>query len=283
MAASPHIAITPDVLAHVGPVPITNSMILSWAVFAFVVLLGLALRVSIKKTGTPGALQQCGELFVASGEKICASVTRSEEKAKKFFPLIATIFIFVLLNNWAGLLPGVGSIYVKDDHAAHETSEYETVATEAASSEIHGGGYEDSSYEKDAHHSPAPLFRAGSADLSFTLMLALVAVISAQIFGIRANGLWGYFKRFFNFKNPVLFFVGLLELVSEASKVVSFSFRLFGNIFAGEVLLMVMLSLVPFFVPMPFYGLEIFVGLIQAVVFSVLTLVFLSLATEKAH
>jgi F-type H+-transporting ATPase subunit a len=104
-----------------------------------------------------------------------------------------------------------------------------------------------------------------------------------QWHGIRHLGTWRYFSRFINFKSPIMFFVGILEAISEISKVISFSFRLFGNVFAGEVLLVVVIGLVPYIAPMPFYGLEIFVGAIQALVFAMLTLVFFKMATTEAH
>ncbi|EKD86387.1 MAG: hypothetical protein ACD_37C00314G0001, partial [uncultured bacterium] len=151
---------------------------------------------------------------------------------------------------WAGLLPGVGSIGLE---------------------RIHGG-------EKEF----IPLFRAGSADLNTSLALALISMITIQMVGIKALGV-AYLQRFFNFKNPLYFYVGLLELISEFSKVISFSFRLFGNIFAGEVLLAVIAFLIPVIAPIPFLGMEIFVGFIQALVFSMLTAVFINAATVREH
>ena len=124
-----------------------------------------------------------------------------------------------------------------------------------------------------------PLFRGSTADLNTTLALALIAVVSIQYFGIRDLKL-AYFKKFINLSNPIMFFVGILELISEVSKIISFAFRLFGNMFAGEVLLTVIGSLVPIIAPLPFPGLEIFVGFIQALVFSMLTAVFLSMAVS---
>lgn len=126
-----------------------------------------------------------------------------------------------------------------------------------------------------------PIFRAANSDLNVTLALAIISVFAAQIFGIGALGFFKYSKKFFNFTNPINFFVGILELIGEISKMISFSFRLFGNIFAGEVLLVVIAVLVPFIAPLPFYFLEIFVGFIQALVFAMLTLVFLKMAVTS--
>ncbi|MCK4525128.1 MAG: F0F1 ATP synthase subunit A, partial [Candidatus Andersenbacteria bacterium] len=121
-----------------------------------------------------------------------------------------------------------------------------------------------------------------NSDLNTTLALAIVSVLATQIFGIIALGVFKYGKKFINFSSPITFFVGILELVSEVAKMVSFSFRLFGNVFAGEVLLVVIMTLAPFIAPLPFFGLELFVGFVQALVFAMLTLVFLKMAVT-AH
>ncbi|MEK7158525.1 MAG: F0F1 ATP synthase subunit A, partial [Patescibacteria group bacterium] len=132
-----------------------------------------------------------------------------------------------------------------------------------------------------------PLFRSANSDLNTTLALALISVLGTHIFGIITLGFWRHIGKFVNFKllvkNPIMFAVGILEVFGEVSKIVSFSFRLFGNIFAGEVLLVVMGTLVSFVAPVPFYFLELFVGFIQALVFAILTLVFLTMATESHH
>jgi F-type H+-transporting ATPase subunit a len=128
-----------------------------------------------------------------------------------------------------------------------------------------------------------PLLRGANADLNTTLALAVIAVIAIQVLGVSAIGAIKYAKKFFNFSNPINAFVGFLELISEFSKLISFSFRLFGNIFAGEVLLMVIAFLVPYIAPLPFFFLELFVGIVQALVFMMLTLVFIKGATMSEH
>ncbi len=165
------------------------------------------------------------------------------EHTKTFFPLVGGFFFFILFNNWMGLLPGVGSVLL----------------------------------------GKTPLLRASTADLNGTVSLALVIMVCVQIFGVKYVGLKGYLGKFFNFSSPIAFFVGILEIVSEISRVLSFSFRLFGNIFAGEVLLTVVAFLVPFAVSFPFLMLETFVGFIQAVVFSILSSVLIKLAITKHH
>jgi F-type H+-transporting ATPase subunit a len=127
-----------------------------------------------------------------------------------------------------------------------------------------------------------PYLRAPSADLNMTLALGLISVVLIQYFGLKALGL-GYLTRFFNFREgPMFTVIGFIELISEFIRVISFAFRLFGNIFAGEVVLVVLAHLFPYMLPLPFYGFEVFVALMQAVIFSVLTLVFMSMATQ-AH
>ena len=172
------------------------------------------------------------------------------EKTRTFFPLAATFFFFILFGNWMGLLPGFGSIGVWEI--------------------IHG------------ELVLVPLLRGVTADLNTTVALAIVSVASLQYYGLKAMGV-KYIKKFIDFSNPISFFVGVLEIISEFAKILSFSFRLFGNIFAGEVLLIVVGFLVPFLAPLPFLGLEIFVGLVQALVFVMLTLVFLRVATSQSH
>ncbi|MFZ5376862.1 MAG: F0F1 ATP synthase subunit A [Patescibacteria group bacterium] len=133
---------------------------------------------------------------------------------------------------------------------------------------------------ESSHQVFVPLFRAGTADLNTTIALAIISIALTQVIGFKYLGL-SYLKKYINFSSPIMFFVGVLELISEFAKIISFAFRLFGNIFAGEVLLAVITFLVPIIAPMPFYGLEIFVGFIQAFVFSLLSLVFFKMAADS--
>ena len=174
-----------------------------------------------------------------------------KEKNEYFFPILGSFMIFILFQNWFGLLPGVGSILVTVNEG------------------------------QEIHH--IPLLRANNADLNATLSLGIISVLLVQIFGIKFLGFKDYIRKFINFSNPISFFTGLLEIISEFSKVISFSFRLFGNIFAGEVLLAIIAFLIPILASFPFLVLEIFVGLVQALVFSMLSAVFLSVAISKEH
>jgi len=173
------------------------------------------------------------------------------EKINYFFPLIFSFFAYILLQNWFGLLPGVGSILLK--------------------------------IEENGHQLFAPILRGGNADLNGTFALAIISVVMIQVYGVKFLGFGGYLKKFINLSNPINFALGFLEIVSEFSKILSFSFRLFGNIFAGEVLLTIVAFLVPVLASFPFILLEVFVGFIQALVFSMLTSVFISGAIAKHH
>jgi F-type H+-transporting ATPase subunit a len=238
------ISLAAEKIAHLGPIAITNSMFTSW--IATILLIVVAFLATRKMSIRPSRFQNTLELVVEMLQNLCNSVFQNMEQTRKYFPFIATLFLFILTNNWLGLIPGVGSI------GFHEV--------------VHG---------KEIF---VPLLRGGNADLNTTLALALMTMVLVQIFGILAIGFFKYAGRFINFKSPIDFFVGILEIIGEFSRVISFSFRLFGNIFAGEVLLAVITWLLPYVGPIPFYGLEIFVGFIQALVFSMLAMVFIKMA-----
>ena len=242
--ANIHISLAAEPIFHLGSLAVTNSMLAG--VVGSILIFGLAWAAARRSAVQP---TNKGSLMLESGMELLLdliqNVTQSRRKAVLFFPLLMTFFLFILVNNWLGLLPGVGSI---------------TVATA---------------------HGSTPLFRGATADLNTTLALAILSVVLTHVYAIRELGLFGHLKKYLSL-NPILLFVGLLEFVAEFSKMVSFSFRLFGNIFAGEVLLVVIAYLMPALAPLPFFGLELFVGLVQALVFTMLTLVFLEIATS-AH
>ncbi len=267
-----HISIAAEELFRIGSLPVTNSLLVTYITILLLVI--IIILVKIKRNIIPVGIQNVVEYILEYFYNLVCEVFGSEEKGKKFFPLIVSIFLFVLLINWFGLLPGVGSIGIYRERPAHaENMEHkETPIHEKEDSEI------------KEHKEFIPLFRGASADLNTTLALALISVIFTQIYSIQALGFKGFLKRFIKLKNPIMFFVGILELIAEIAKIISFSFRLFGNIFAGEVLLTVMIFLLPFVVPVPFLALEIFVGIIQAIIFSFLTLFFIKIATmEEEH
>ncbi|MBM3256027.1 MAG: F0F1 ATP synthase subunit A [Candidatus Moranbacteria bacterium] len=243
-----HISLVPETLTKISGFAITNTLITSWLVMALLII--TAYFVGRKPKMMPGKAQNLAEYVIETLLSFFEGVWGNKEKVQRFFAFLATFFIFILLCNWFGLIPGVGTVGI-----------YE---------EVHG------------KREFLPLLRSLNSDLNATVAWAIISVITTQIAGIVFLGVGKHLGKFFNFKSPIDFFVGILELISEVSKIISFSFRLFGNVFAGEVLLMVMMFLVPYILPLPFFMLEMFVGLIQALVFTTLTLVFLKMATE-AH
>ncbi|MFA6392321.1 MAG: FoF1 ATP synthase subunit a [Patescibacteria group bacterium] len=253
---------------HVGSFPVTNSLINSWVVVIIIVLFSLALKKQIKRI--PTGIQNGFEIIVDGALNMADSVTGNRKKSLKIFPIVFAIFIFVLLNNWLGLVPGIGSIgFIEEGHGQSVF---------------------------------VPFFRGGTADLNTTLALGLFSVIGSNIFGVVIVGAWKYMNKFLNFKaimeipkkfikdpsiafvNPIKVFVGIVEIIGEAAKVASLSFRLFGNVFAGEVLLSSIAMIFAFILPIPFMFLEVIVGIIQAVIFAMLTLVYFTIAsTEEEH
>lgn len=242
----PHFEIAAEKLFYFLGFPITNTLLMSWLVAGFLIITALALSGRI--AFVPSFVQMLFELVAEKFMGIMEGMFGSRERAEKYFPLIATIFLFILLSNWFGILPGIGSV----------------------------GFYEKVGKEQIL----APFLRSAASDLNFTLALGVIAVLAVNIFGIRALGFGKHFSKFFSMQGPIEFFVGILEFISEIAKMVSFSFRLFGNVFAGEVLLIITGFLAPYFVPVPFLALELFVGFIQALVFSMLTMVFISIAVQ---
>ena len=240
-------------------------------------------------TGVSGAVEAMLEALQNMTEGTAGKWT------KDIFPWFATITLLVLSANWLGLLPGVETIgLLHEGHGEYSVRTIGGIQTiwddSAEMAEAHGEEATAAHGETEEHHGAVivPFFRPVSTDLNFTFALALVAVVMVQVMGFKALG-WGYLTKFWNtkhfFDKPIFGFidfgVGLLELVSETSKILSFAFRLFGNLFAGAVLIFVMGSLVPYFVPAMFYLLELFVGMIQAIVFGMLTMTFMAQATQS--
>ncbi|MBP7842378.1 F0F1 ATP synthase subunit A [Candidatus Woesebacteria bacterium] len=306
-ASGLHISISAEKLFSVGNLVITNSMFTSMVVSAILITFALITHSQLKKTDKPTGLQNFAEFIIEALHGLVHGVTGDLKKTRLFLPVIASFFLWILLNNWLGLVPGVGTIRMIEKsetetiQIAPETTEehsgiVESVhASEPVITDEHAETNEATTTEKVAptaetehavaseeSHGPKyiPILRPGTADLNTTMALAIVSILITQVFGVKYLKL-GYFKKFINFSNPIMTFVGFLELISEFAKIISFAFRLFGNIFAGEVLLVVMAFLLPVVVPMPFYGLELFVGFIQALVFSMLSLVFFNMATQS--
>lgn len=239
------VALAAEKLFSIGPIPITNTILTTWIVTA--ILIAFAFFSTRKITPIPQGLQNFAEVAIDSLQELVSSV--AAEKTKVFLPIIASFFFFILLGNYLGLLPGFGTIGF-----------FRIV---------------------DGKQVFVPLFRSINSDLNTTAALALVSVVTTHYLAVKYLGLKNYLGKFFSL-HPIFLFVGLLELVGEATKVLSLSFRLFGNIFAGEVLLSTASAKIfAFIVPIPFYFLELLVGFVQALIFAMLTLVFMVILTEK--
>ncbi|OGZ78569.1 MAG: ATP synthase F0 subunit A [Candidatus Staskawiczbacteria bacterium RIFOXYD2_FULL_37_9] len=221
----------------IGSFGVTNGLFLTLIASLILIIFSLYFKSKIKMI--PGKLQGAVEMGAESLLNLMESTLGSMAAAEKYFPLIATIFIFILTSNLLGILPGVGSLSFGE----------------------------------------TPLLRSPAADLNFTLAFAVISVIVTNIIGMASVGAFKHLGKYFNFKGPIDFFIGMLELISEFAKIISLSFRLFGNVFAGEVLLTIIFFLAPYFIPLPFLFLEIFVGAIQAFIFAMITLVSISLHT----
>ncbi|MFN8381665.1 MAG: F0F1 ATP synthase subunit A [Anaerolineales bacterium] len=266
-----------------GPFYLVNTLPTLAVTIVLLLVIGFAANRSLKKsqqtdlvpTGIGNVMEALLEMLYNMTEGSAGA-----KWAKAIFPWFATIMIYVLFANLLKLIPGFESIGVLH----HATGEGHTIA------EL-GGGWANILPEKveEGGYILAPFFRGISVDLNFTLSLALISFFSIQVMGVRAQGL-GYFSKFFNtrrmFKVPFFgamdFLVGLLEIISEFAKILSFTFRLFGNMFAGVVLVAVVASLLGkiSILPSMIMMFELFVGVIQAFVFGMLTMVFMAMATQ---
>ncbi len=245
-------------IGNIGDFGVTNSLLMMWLAISTLLIIAIVGTSKINKI--PGRLQNILEIVIEAADKMMRDI--AGKRSRIFLPLVLTFFLLILTTNWLGLLPGVAAIGFWEMH--------------------------------DGHKVFVPLFRPGNSDLNITLGLGLISVFTTQYFGLKFKGLLGYFKHYFH--NPltggIVFvaagvaigaFVGILELVSEFVKIVSLSFRLFGNIFAGEAVLMTVSGISKYLAPVPFMMLETLVGVVQAAVFALLTLVFISIITAEPH
>jgi F-type H+-transporting ATPase subunit a len=258
---SPNVQLPAETVFHIFGFPITNSVIAAWITVIFLVVFSYAVTRRMKLV--PGRLQAAFEFLMGWLHDLCCSVA-GDKNGRRFFPIVATIFLFVGFNAWLALLPGYGSITVN-----------------AAEGEVH-------------------LIRPANTDINMPLALALVSFVFFNIFGLRTLGT-SYLKRFFNvrefgkglrsifkgnvgegvgglFTGAIQIFTGFLELLSYFIRIISLTFRLFGNMTAGEILLLVAAFLVPWLFAIPFYGLELIIGFIQALIFAGLTLIYVTIA-----
>ena len=239
------ISIVAEPIFHIGSFPVTNSLLTVWAVVILLCLTAILISRRIKYV--PGKAQNVAEIVIDSLLDFMANIAGGRKEAEKFFPVVATIFLLVLASNWFGILPGLSAIGI------HEGDKF------------------------------IPLFRSVNSDINMTLALALLTVVMSHLYGLYTVGIKHHLGKFFNFHGPINFFTGILEIIGEISKIISLSFRLFGNVFAGEVLLIIIGFLVPYIAPIPFLGLEIFVGFIQAIIFATIAMLAFSTFTKLEH
>jgi F-type H+-transporting ATPase subunit a len=226
------------------------------------IILIISLVLRLKLSTIPNKLQNIFEIMIDGALDLCDQVTNNRALSLQIFPIAISVFFFILLNNWLGLLP------------------------------LGGFGILEKSSEGLSF---VPFLRGGTADVNTTIALAIMAVVGANLFGIFSIGIWKTFNKYVNLKAlgeiftkirkeptviivaPITFFVGIIEIIGEFAKIASLSFRLFGNVFAGEVLLASMAALVAYVIPIPFLFLEILVGIIQALIFSMLLVVYFTI------
>ncbi len=300
------VAVAPEVIFELGSFPVTPTILTM--VLVFILLVAFAFFSTRKMELVPSGMQNVMETIIEQLIGLFESI--AGPMWAKFFSITATIFLLVLLSNYFGLIPGAGSIgFIKVGAETHTDVQngqvcFQNETTHACDpSGIFVLGDAPSFVEtydlytkaqiakgiaEEPHAAFVPILRAPSSDINMPLALALISVFMTQVYGMQKQGL-KYWTRFFSFgrllKGDIAFglidvFVGIVELISEIFKIVSFTFRLFGNIFAGEVILLIMAFLFAI-LPLPFYGLEFFVAFIQAFVFAVLTAAFMRIATAE--
>lgn len=240
-----HISIAPHVLGEVAGLPITSTLLTSWLVVCLLVAAAFLIGRSLKLV--PGKGQIVVESLITLVHEYVKDALGDARLAARFFPLIMTIFIFVLVANLVGLTPFMESVGI------------------------------------ESHGEFIPLLYPVNADLNIPLALAIISFLTIEISGIVYLGFFTYAGKFINFSSPMAFAVGILEIIGNLARLVSLSFRLFGNILAGHLLIIVIMSFVPYLAPLPFIAFEVFVALMQAAIFALLTLFFIKLSIEDPH
>lgn len=247
MESGIHVILSAEQLGTFLGIPITNTLLMSWVVIA--ALFALSFFIGRRLTMIPGRLQTLLEWMFGYVYDYITETLESREMARRFFPLLTTIFLFIFTANMLEFIPGVGSVGIFRSW---------------------GGEF-------------VPLLRSMNTDLNVTLALAIISFFVIEVTGILTIGALKYGGKFVNVRSPLGFVIGIIEFFSELARLVAFSFRLFGNIFAGEVLIAVAVYFVPYLGPVPFMAFEVFVGFIQAAIFALLTLFFIKIAITEAH
>lgn len=240
-----HISIAPHHIGELWGLPITSTLLTSWLVVAIIVLGAFLLGRGLRMV--PGKGQVAIETLFSFIFNYVEDVLGSKALAHRYFPFITSIFIFVFAANLIGLFPFMEAIGLRD------------------------------------HGEFIPLFYPVNADLNVPLALAIISFLTIEISGILTLGIMKYGGKFLNFSSPMNFAIGILEIIGNLARLVSLSFRLFGNILAGHLLIIVIMFFVPFFMPLPFIFFEVFVGLMQGAIFALLTLFFIKLAIDEPH
>lgn len=243
-----HITLSGEIVGHFLGISITNTLVMSWLVMAVLIVFALVMKTRLKMI--PGKTQTLIEWLFLYVLEYMEETLEDRRLARKTFPLVLTLFLFILFGNLFGLLPGIGSITVTE------------------------GGH------------AVALLHPMNTTLNVTLALTIIAFVVIETIGIFTLGFLKYGKKFVNLRSPLAFLIGIIELFSELARLISFSFRLFGNMFAGKILILVATLFIPVFLPVPLMLFEVFVGVIQAAIFALLTLFFIKLAItdpEEMH
>lgn len=258
-----NISLSPEILFNIGSFPVTNTFV--WMIVLSLFLIGFTFLIRFNLKAVPGRWQNLVEVLLEGAYSFVKSIIGTDKKAKRIFPLVFTMFIFILTANLATYIPGQAAL---------------SLAKESGD---------------------VAVFRAVMSDYGLVFVMTMITIILTQIVAIIVHGPFGYIGKFINlsgvkkfftdafkgkikigqlFQGLLDFFLGIMDIIGEIAKIISLSFRLFGNIFAGEVLTAVMLFLAPYIVPLPFQFLGLLTAVVQAFVFSVLTLIFVSMASE---
>ncbi|MDO8269950.1 MAG: F0F1 ATP synthase subunit A [Candidatus Levybacteria bacterium] len=286
-------SLSPELITEIGGFPITNTII---ATVIVDILLIVFLYFAAKKISLlPGKFQNAVESVLTYFYDLAKSMAGT--RAVTIFPWVMTFFIFIVVSNFLGLLPGIGSIGIyetpkeqvltgsREDAVTKELTKGNEHNDETSTITLNKTEKASNHKEEATQHTEKHLIslvRPATSDFNATLALAAISLLATHILSIRFTGIKNYLSRYFVI-NPIMLFVGLLELVSEFIKIFSLSFRLFGNIYAGEVVLATISGLFAFLAPLPFLLLESIVAIVQALVFAILTMVFMSMLTEKHH
>lgn len=236
-------SLAPEALIQIGQFPFTNTLLHTLIVDAIIITGIVILNKNLNRI--PGTFQNMVE-YVFDGLFGLTESIAGEKNAAKIFPWFMGFFLFIVVINITALFPG-----------------FETIGFQKGEEFI-------------------PLLRSATSDINTTAALAIIATVATQVLAIKSVGIKGHLARYFSW-NPIFLFVGILEIVSVFTNIISLSFRLFGNIFAGEVVLSTISQMFAFLLPLPFIGLEIIVALVQALVFAILTMGFMSILMTPHH